>query len=281
MSEQHPLGAFIVMDDGLDARLTACKALDLPTAQILAPPADRRRAADVSGLLAKFKGAGVGITVVFCGFAGESYADIPTVQRTVGLVPFATRQERLSEAMLISDFAKALGVGVTALHLGFIPETVDDPDYQEIVRITGLLCDHCRGNNQALHLETGQEPAEVLLKFLHDVNRPNLAVNFDPANMILYGSGEPIPALRLLGSHVKSVHCKDAKWAASPKVEWGQEVPLGDGDVDLRLFLKTLKVIGYSGPLTIEREIAGEQQISDIRQAVNLLESLRKEVWNE
>ncbi len=281
MREQHPLGAFIVIDDGLDVRLEACKTLGLPTAQILAPSADRRRVEDASRLLAKFKSADVNITVVFCGFAGESYADIPTVQRTVGLVPVATRQERLSEAMRISDYAKTLGVAVTALHLGFIPETEDDPDYQEIVRITGMLCDHCRANHQALHLETGQEPAEILLKFLRDVNRPNLAVNFDPANMILYGSGEPIPALRLLGSHVKSVHCKDAKWSASPKVEWGQEVPLGEGDVNMKLFLKTLKEIGYRGPLTIEREIAGEQQIRDIQKAVNLLMQLRREFWGE
>ena len=281
MSNQHPLGAFIVIDEELEARLATCKTLGLPTAQILAPPADRRRPEDASQLLAKFKDAGVSITVVFCGFVGESYADIPTVQRTVGLVPLTTRRQRLSEAMGISDFAKTLGVGVTALHLGFIPETADDPDYQEIVRITGLLCDHCQRNNQALHLETGQESAEVLLKFLRDVDRPNLAVNFDPANMILYGSGEPIPALRLLGKHAKSVHCKDAKWAGSPKIEWGQEVPLGAGDVDMKLFLKTLKDIGYAGPLTIEREIAGEQQIKDIQKAVNLLTQLRQEFWSE
>jgi len=108
-----------------------------------------------------------------------------------------------------------------------------------------------------------------------------MAVNFDPANMILYGSGEPIPALKMLAGHVKSVHCKDAKWAVNPGKEWGEEVILGDGDVNIELFLKTLKEIGYVGPLTIEREISGEQQIKDIEKSVALLQRLRSEIWGE
>ena len=102
-----------------------------------------------------------------------------------------------------------------------------------------------------------------------------MAVNFDPANMILYGSGEPIPALKKVGKYVKSVHCKDAKWAANPGKEWGVETPLGEGDVNIELFLSTLKEIGYFGPLTIEREISGEQQKKDIAAAVQLLKELR------
>ena len=143
------------------------------------------------------------------------------------------------------------------------------------------MCDHCQSNGQRLHLETGQETAEVLLQFISDMNRKNLAVNFDPANMILYGTSEPITALKMIGNHVKSVHCKDAKWSANPKVEWGEEVPLGQGDVGMKNFLQTLKEIGYIGPLTIEREISGEQQIKDIAEAVHLLTELRQQVWGE
>ena len=81
----------------------------------------------------------------------------------------------------------------------------------------------------------------MLIQFLDDVERDNLFVNFDPANMILYGAGEPMPALEQLGSRVHSVHCKDATWSDQPGETWGREVPLGEGDVDFAAFLKTLK----------------------------------------
>lgn len=281
MTTKHPIGAFIIADDDLDLRLDAVKKLGIPTAQILAPPEERRQAADVKILLEKFAKAHVEITTVFCGFEGESYADIPTVQETVGLVPLETRFPRFDETKAISDFAAELGVAVTALHLGFIPERSDAMAYRNIVEITQQLCDHCRQNAQRLHLETGQEKAESLFQFIQDVGRENLAVNFDPANMILYGSGDPVPALKMLAGHVKSVHCKDAKWAANPGKEWGEEVLLGEGDVDIELFLRTLEEIGYVGPLTIEREISGEQQIKDIEKSVALLQRLLSEIWGE
>lgn len=279
MSTNHPIGAFIVVDEELDARLTAAKTLGIPTAQIMVPQAERRTLTAAETLKSKLAGAGVTPTVVFCGFEGESYADIPTVVKTVGLVPKETREERICEAKAISDFAKMLGVSVTALHIGFVPEDRNDQDYIQIVAVARDLCDHCKANGQRLHLETGQETVETLLRFIGDVDRDNLAVNFDPANMILYGSGEPIAALKMIGKYVKSVHCKDAKWSAKPKIEWGEEVPLGKGDVGMENFLQTLKEIGYVGPLTIEREISGEQQIKDIGEAVKLLENLREKVW--
>ena len=107
--------------------------------------------------------------------------------------------------------------------------------------------------------------------------RPALCVNFDPANMILYGTGQPIEALRKVGSYVSSVHCKDAKWAASPGQEWGQEVPLGEGDVNIEQYLRTLDEIGYSGPLTIEREIPQEpeRQKEEIGGGMRLLEEIK------
>jgi len=281
MSNNHPVGAFIVVDQELEARLTAANKLGIPTAQIMVPHPENRTQIAAQELKQKMVNASVTPTVVFCSFEGESYADIPTVVKTVGLVPKETREQRLEEAKAISDFAKWLGVPVTALHLGFIPEQQNDPDYQELIEVTKKLCDHCQSNGQRLHLETGQETAEVLLQFISDMNRKNLAVNFDPANMILYGTSEPITALKMIGNHVKSVHCKDAKWSANPKVEWGEEVPLGQGDVGMKNFLQTLKEIGYIGPLTIEREISGEQQIKDIAEAVHLLTELRQQVWGE
>ncbi len=134
-----------------------------------------------------------------------------------------------------------------------------------------------RQKGQNLHLETGQETAEALVQFMKDCDCNNLFVNFDPANMILYGTGQPIAALEILGSRVQSVHLKDATWSKSPGQTWGTEVPLGAGDVDVELFLATLLKLGYSGPLTIEREIPHDsaRQKSEIGSAVALLNDLK------
>lgn len=278
MSTPTP-GAFIICDEELDNRLATAKELRITTAQILAPPASARTKIGAEQLLQKFQSAGVTITVVFCGFAGESYADIPTVKETVGLVPKNTRAERLQEARQIFDFAALLGVPVVGLHIGFIAEDETDADYQAVLEVARQLCDYAAQRGLRVHLETGQETAPTLLRFLQHVDRSNLAVNFDPANMILYGSGEPIPALKMVAAYIKSVHCKDATWAAKPGLEWGEEVPLGDGDVNMALFLETLHDIGYNGPLTIEREISGEAQAKDIKKGLDLLQKLIDKIW--
>jgi sugar phosphate isomerase/epimerase len=180
----------------------------------------------------------------------------------------------------IADFARLLGCDVVALHLGFVPHETGDPLYQQSIDVTRDVCDHCRANGQSLHLETGQETADTLLRFIADVERDNLFINFDPANMILYGTGEPIEALRKVGKYVRSVHCKDGTWAKNPGQEWGREVPLGQGDVGMEKYLATLKEIGYFGPLTIEREIPQDpaRQKAEIGQAASLLSELTKKL---
>jgi sugar phosphate isomerase/epimerase len=278
--EKWPLGVFASIDAGLGVRLEVVRELGVPTIQLHAPSKASRtkeRAERFIELLDKF---GIRITVVFGGFDGESYADIPTVVRTVGLVPPATRAARLTEMKEISDFARVLGVAAVGLHVGFVPHDPGDALHRDVVAVTRELCDHCRANEQNLHLETGQENADTLLAFLGEVDRKNLFVNFDPANMILYGCGEPIEALRKVGDYVRSVHCKDATWAARPGEEWGREVPLGEGAVGMETFLRTLDELGYAGPLTIEREIPQEpsRQKEEIGRGIRLLNELKAKI---
>ncbi len=278
--EKWPLGVFASIDAGLGVKLEVAHELGVPTIQLHAPEKATRTQAQADKFLARLSGMGIRITAVFGGFEGESYADIPTVVRTVGLVPPETRAERTREMKEIADFAKLLGVKVVALHLGFVPHDQADPLYKQILDITRDVCDHCHANGQALHLETGQEPADTLLRFIADVGRDNLFINFDPANMILYGAGEPIAALRKVGKFVRSVHCKDGKWAKNPGQEWGAEVPLGEGDVGMETYLRTLDEVGYHGPLTIEREIPQEpeRQKAEIGRALRLLSELKVKI---
>lgn len=279
-AESWPIGVFASLDAGLGVAWDVIEAVGVPTIQLHAPHAGNRGQSTADQLSEQLERFGVRCTAVFGGFEGESYADIPTVVRTVGLMPSDTRQQRLDEMFEISDFARRIDCDVVALHIGFVPHDADDPAFGEIVEVTRTLCDHVVGNRQALHLETGQETADGLLQFIDAVDRPNLKINFDPANMILYGTGEPIEALRKVGRHVASVHCKDATWSDQPGETWGVEVPLGEGAVGMRRYLQTLLAIGYRGPLTIEREIPEDpqRQLSEIRSAVELLETLRGEL---
>jgi sugar phosphate isomerase/epimerase len=273
-----PIGVFTSVDAGLGVRLDVVQELQIPTVQIHAPHQHTRTAAQAEEFLAKCQAAGITVTAVFGGFEGESYASIAETARTVGLVPEATRAARVQEMKEISDFTKLLGCPVVALHIGFVPPDRNSASYRSLLDCTRDLLDHVAANGQNLHLETGQETADHLLEFIHDVNRANLFINFDPANMILYGTGEPIEALRKVGKYVRSVHCKDGRWTTGQKgVDWGTEVPLGEGDVGLENYLRTLLEIGYRGPLTIEREIPHdrEQQKADIGLAVSRLEQLR------
>lgn len=278
--EKWPIGVFTSIDAGLGVKLEVAHELGVSTIQLHAPAKSTRTKENADQFLARLKELGIELTAVFGGFEGESYADIPTVEQTVGLVPPETRVARTAEMKEIADFAKLLNCSVVALHLGFVPHDTASELYQDIIAITRDLCDHCAANGQSLHLETGQETADGLLQFINDVDRDNLFVNFDPANMILYGTGEPIEALQKVGKYVKSVHCKDAKWADNPGKEWGQEVALGKGDVGFENYLTTLKDIGFDAPLTIEREIPQdpERQKAEIGSAVDLLERIKKQV---
>lgn len=216
------------------------------------------------------------VVTVVASYIGEDYADIPTVQRTVGFIPQGTREEREKRTIAISDFAAELGVRGIACHIGFVPEDRNDPDYVAVRDMVRRICDHAAQHLQTFALETGQEPAHTLLAFFEDVARPNLRINFDPANMILYGTGNPIDALKVLAPHVVTVHCKDGDWPPKDQPDaLGTERPLGQGSVDIPLFVKTLREVGYAGPLNIEREAENQtERIADIKMAVGLLESL-------
>ena len=275
--QNWPVGVFTSIDAGLGVDLSVAKEIGIPTVQIHAPHKGNRTAKHAEEILVRLAEFGITVTAVFGGFQGESYADIPTVVKTVGLVPAQTRAQRLAEMKEISDFSKMLGCNVIALHLGFVPHDTESALYKDVLAVTKDLCQYASANGQALHLETGQETAEALNQFIDDVGHDNLFVNFDPANMILYGTGEPIDALRALGQRVKSCHFKDATWSDTPGETWGAQVPLGQGDVDIQKYMDTLKEIGYQGPLTIEREIPEqpERQKQEIGQAVKLIEQCR------
>src|SRR6266436_3221742 len=153
--EKWPIGVFASIDAGLGVKLEVAHELGVPTIQLQAPHRATRTPENARQFLDRLRELGISLTAVFGGFEGESYADIPTVARTVGLVPAATRSARLAEMNEIAGFARLLNCNAVALHLGFVPHDRGIPLYREVLAVTRELCDHCRANGQSLHLETG------------------------------------------------------------------------------------------------------------------------------
>ena len=215
------------------------------------------------------KSSGISITGGMVGFQGEDYSTIANIRRTGGFVPDADWPSRKSITQQAAALARDLGLPHISAHVGFVPPR-GEGNYNTVRDRIREIADLFARHNLSLLMETGQEKAEELLEFLHDLQRDNVFINFDPANMILYGAGEPISAIKTLGKFIRHVHVKDATPSSRPGEEWGAEVPFGTGQVGVARFLQALKGVGYTGPLCIERE-AGTQRLIDVQAAVEAL----------
>lgn len=217
--------------------------------------------------------SGLTVSATCVGFAGEDYTTIDSIARTGGYVPEAEFEHRLAKTLRVRDLTAALGAPIMTTHIGFVPRERRSPLYRTMVdrlqRVTNALAE----KEIILTMETGQEPAEHLRQFIDDVGWDTIRVNFDPANMVLYGAGDPVEAVGILGERIAHVHAKDARFSQQPGKVWGQEVRLGDGQANLPGMIAGLRQVGYAGPLVIERE-AGQDRIADIRHGVAYLQSL-------
>lgn len=216
------------------------------------------------------KSSGVEVQASFFGFPGEDYSSIPRIRETGGFV--CDVEARLATVREVIKISKRLGIAAVGAHMGFIPEDRDDPQYAVMIERIGRVADEMKAAGLRLLMETGQETPDGLLQVLDDLGRDNIAVNFDPANILLYGVGEPIEAARKLGRHIASVHAKDAT-ASGQRDVWGTEKLLGEGAVNYPKFLRTLREVGFAGPLIIECEIPGTDPMRNVTHARDRLRS--------
>jgi sugar phosphate isomerase/epimerase len=216
---------------------------------------------------------GIAITALWAGWPGPRVWDFIDGPRTLGIVPPAWRQARVSALKKGADFAHHLGLPAIITHLGFIPENASDPDFPGVVAAVREVAEHLAGLGMQFWFETGQETPVTMLRLIHEVGTGNLGANLDPANLILYGKANPVDALDVFGEFVRSVHAKDGLYPTDP-YRLGTEVKIGQGKVDFPRLVARLAEIGYAGPFIIEREISGEQQAIDIKAAVGYLSTL-------
>lgn len=195
-------------------------------------------------------------------FPQEDYSTLDTIRKTGGVVPDDCWPRNREIAAAAAELSGALGAPYMLFHAGFLDES-NPAAYAAYVERVSFVRDACARAGVQLILESGQETAEDLARFLRDV--PGLYVNFDPANMILYGKGRPMEALETLVPWIRKIHVKDADATAVPGT-WGTERPWGEGQVGGAAFIDALNGLGFTGNLTIERE-GGDDRVGDIARA--------------
>ncbi|MBV9181246.1 MAG: sugar phosphate isomerase/epimerase [Acidobacteria bacterium] len=264
------LGLIVPIGKNPDEAIGKVHELGLPTVQVFVnefePGLDQR-------LRQALERYAIEPTALVVGGPGKEIWDFYQGPLTIGLVPRATRGARIAQIKQASEFAKACGISAVQTHCGFIPENPNDPLYQETIDAAREVALYCKRNGQKFRYETGQETPITLIRAIQDVGLENQAVNFDLANLILYGKANPLDAIELLAPYVEGIHAKDGLWPTNPR-ELGKEVPIGQGKVDFARIISRLQELNYRGPITIEREISGPQQMEDIREAKAYLERL-------
>jgi len=220
---------------------------------------------DPPATLAALDGAGIAIVSTMMTTLGEDYSSLESIRRTGGLVPDDHWNENHSRWLQALDFTQASGASLITFHAGFLPSDPADASYRTLGERIATFAEDAQVRGLRVGLETGQEEAAHLLEFLSHLDAPNLGINFDPANMILYGMGKPGPALRILLARTLQMHIKDALPSRQPGA-WGEEVPVGEGAVDWDEILELLRRLPRCFDLLIEREAGGER-IRDIIRA--------------
>lgn len=218
-----------------------------------------------------------GITIVsgMFGTKGEDYTSLDTIRKTGGFVPDEHWPANWETVQRVAEVAAKMKLSLVSSHAGFLPGDPKDPSFNKLVDRIATVAKHFAKHNLTLVFETGQETADTLWTFLLALDKagaPNTAINFDPANMILYDKGDPIASLKKVVKRVRQVHIKDAVKAKTPGT-WGLEVPIGEGEVDWKSFMRVLAENDYAGDLIIERE-AGQDRVGDVRKAIERLSKL-------
>lgn len=196
---------------------------------------------------------------------------------TIGLVPEEFRAKRIEGYKKIADFCKIIGVDNMTTHVGFMPEVPSSQEYKDLLAAIADVTKYCAPLGIKFCFETGEETPIAVLRCIEDLRDiyglTNIGINLDPANLLMYGKGNPMDAMDIFGKYIIGVHVKDGKYPTNGK-DLGHETKVGKGLVNFEVIIDKLHKLGYNGPLTIEREIEGEGQVSDIIETIDFLNNI-------
>ena len=216
----------------------------------------------------------VEISSIWAGWSGPQVWDLVSGPSTLGIVPVEYRYQRMQELMKAADFAIMLGVHEIETHIGFVPEDHQSHEYHSFLCATKYVADYCKSKGVRFNFETGQETPVNLMRLILDLENDYVGINLDPANLIIYGSANPIDSLGIFADRIRGVHIKDADYTTDPR-KMGTERVVGEGSVNFPVFLeKLINQYGYKGDLFIEREIEGDQQTEDIKNTVKFVQNI-------
>ncbi len=266
------LGAIVEFNSQFEDKLKWCTDNGIFTCQ-LSIGLDSQTAENAELIRTATAKAGMEITALIGSWSGPAVWDFIEGPLTLGIVPVPYRFIRIKELVGQAKFAADLGVKDVCTHIGFIPEDPSNATYKELVPALRYIASCYKQQGIGFNLETGQETPVSLLRLINDVDMDNIGLNFDPANLLMYGKANPIDALSIVGHLVRGVHAKDGCYPTNGKA-LGEEMPLGEGMVNIPAFIAKLHEVGYKGAVTIEREISGDKQRDDILMAKKLLEPL-------
>ncbi|MDF2538608.1 MAG: Xylose isomerase domain protein barrel [Herbinix sp.] len=267
------VGTLVELSENINEKFEELRLLGMECCQLLSWNEDyftEEMAERVKEATKKHK---VDVTAFWCGWPGPKTWDFYDGQLTLGLIPKEFRNARLKTLLHGSDFARKMHIRDFVTHVGYLPENPYDKNYKEVIEALKQLANRCKTNGQNFLFETGQETPVTLLRAIEDIGSDNLGINLDPANLIMYGKANPIDSLEVFGKYVLGIHGKDGLYPTDGR-RLGREVSLGMGRVNYPVLIQRLKEIGYSGDITIEREISGDEQTKDIIAAKELLEKL-------
>lgn len=270
------IGVIVPMRELLDRGAYLIKDLGIDTCQVNCWDMDMYNDKNAEKLL-KIRDEGIKITDLWAGWTPPAYWNFIEGPVTLGLVPEAYRAERINWLKRGADFAKQTGLSGITTHLGFIPENPSSNEYIGTVIAVREVAKYCKKLGLQFNFETGQETPITLVRLLDDVGLDNTGINFDPANLLLYGKANPLDALDIYKDRVKNVHVKDGLYPVNGR-ELGEEKPIGEGLVNFPELIKKLNKYGFNGTLIIEREITGAKQRQDIIKARDMLKDILIEV---
>lgn len=267
------LGVIASLPKGAEEELKKAHDLGLPTCQVVCWQQELFNDEVADQLIAASARYDVEVTTIWTGLPGPRVWNFIEGPTTIGLVPPEYRTERVAALKKGADFAVRVGVKSITTHVGFIPEAPSNPLYPGLLDALREVVEYCGERGVTFCFETGQETPVTLLRVIEDLGYDNLGINLDPANLLMYGKANPVDALDVFGRYVVGVHAKDGEYPTNGR-QLGVEKPLGEGRVNFPALVGKLKELGYTGALTIEREIGGPRQIADIKRAIEILSAL-------
>lgn len=267
----------IFRDTDIDAKFEELRSMGMESCQLVCWDKELLNEDTAAAVNAASAHHQVDITAFWCGWEGPKVWDFYDGQLTLGLIPEGFRFARVKMLEKGIAFAAMIHVKDVATHVGYMPENPCDPNYAGVLVCLKELVRQCKANGQNFLFETGQETPVTLKRAIQDIEKAlgkgNVGINLDPANLIMYGKANPVDALEVFGEYVMGIHGKDGRYPTDGHM-LGEEVPLGQGKVNYPAFIEKLKEIGYTGDITIEREISGEEQKKDIIMAKAVLDEL-------